>query len=727
VDSGAATGLIGPGVEVAPARGLGQLDVLLRALALVGDGARPRAAPGARPSRDEGPSDTRALRRLLLFGGVLVYLALFLIDDLNPRGLLAFAPLIPLGVWLQERGGPFPPLPLWNALSVGMLAFLVLVDWRRAGVALASAHLLGYLLVNRLFSPWSRAELRQIVLILYLAFFLVSALTISLWYFPLYVAWLAFGGAWLTLQAGADARRPSSWAPTLFRLLAAGAVLATVVFLVVPRVEGLRRFNPFVASGMDKLQIRSAAVTGFTDRVSLGYFGTLRRSPARALRVHPDPPPRPGAAIPDVYIRGAAFDDFDGRTWTKIPLDFRYRLASGRALATRGGKALARRSGDALTFPAAKGDGTRYVVEVYPMQVSIVFTVGAPSEIDGVGEAWYDHTDSVYSSESFALGGRYRVHAAAPGSEPTDAAVGLKDRALARALVLPEDPGGRVASLTARWTKGLTDPKAKADAIVSRLKREYSYSLRGDGRLATLPDFLFATRRGNCEYFATAAAVLLRHAGVPTRLVTGFRASDWNEWGRFYDVRQSAAHAWIEAWLADRGWTVYDATPAESGLSTAADEFSRRVELWAEQMQTRWYSSVIGYDQYSQHDAFARLSFARLFERARAALESALTRALPALLVVGLLVWGLRALPSRLKRADEYERAERALARAGVKRHDWQTPREFAREVSFARPELGAISELAEAHYSRRYGGRAPDEAEGRRAAELLSQLKSRL
>jgi uncharacterized protein (DUF58 family) len=724
--AGAETGLIGPGVEVAAARGLGQLDALLRALALVGDGGRARGAAAAAPPRDDGPEDSPALRRLTFAGGLLVYAALFLVDELSPTALLAAAPLLPLGAWLQRRGGPFPPAPLWNAMSAAVLAFLVLVDWRRSGVALANAHLLGYLLLNRLFSPLPRAELRQVLLILYLAFFLVSGLTISPWYFPLFVGWIGFGAAWLTLQSGADPARPALWLPPLGRLLAAGAALGAALFLAVPRVEGLRRFNPFVASGMDKLQIRSSAVTGFTDRVVLGNFGTLRRSSARALRLRPDPAPAAGEA-PPVYIRGAALDSFDGRSWGKTALEFRYRLPGGRETSTRRGAAAARRAGDGLTFPTAASSGTRYDFEVYPMQVAVVFTVGAPRAVEGlIGGAWFDSTDSVYAPAGFSAGARYREFPAPPGSEPTDAAVDLRARALERALAVPPDPGGRVAALAEQWTRGLSGPAEKAAAVAEHLRRQYGYSMHLDGRQATLDDFLFVSRKGNCEYFATAAAVLLRHAGVPTRLVTGFRADDWNEWGRFYDVRQSQAHAWIEAWLPGRGWTTYDATPAESGLSNAADELTRRLARWADALQTRWYSSVIGYDQYSQRDAFLRLSFSRVFARA-APLEAALSRALPAVLVLGLLVWGLRALPRGLKRGDEYERAERALARAGLRRSLGQTPREFARAAAAARPELDAVVELAEAHYLRRYAGRAPSPRARLRAAALLSRLKSRL
>jgi len=726
IDSGMETGLAGPGVEVPPARGLAQLDRLLQALALVGEGARPRSSPSAPPAREPAPADTPGQRRLLYAGGALVYLALFLIDDLDARALLICAPLVPLGIYVQERGGPFLSGALSNILSLGMLAFLALVDFRRSGVALANTHLLVYLLLNRALSPWTARDLRQIFLILYLSFFLVSGLTISPWYFPLFVAWIAFAGAWLMNQAGADPSRARAWLPSLGRQLGLGAALGAAVFLAVPRVEGLRRFNPFSASGMDKLQVRSQSVIGFTEKVSLGFFGTLKRSPARVMRVRPMPAPRvsPGP----IYVRGAALDAFDGRAWSKSPLDFSF-IVDGRERLARADRAWVPASEGALVFPEPPSPGApQYDFELYPIQISVVFTVGAPRVIEGIGQGvWFDHTDSVYSAAAFTGGAHYKVVSAAAGAEPTDASAELREPALARALEVPEDPGGREAELARRWTRGLSDPRAKANAIVARLMREYSYSDYSDGRRTSLPDFLFTVRKGTCEYFATAAAILLRRVGVPTRLVTGFNASEWNEWGRFYDVRQSQAHAWIEAWIPGSGWVSYDATPGESGFSAAADELSRRVGRWLDAAQASWYRSVIGYDQYAQRDTFLRLSFARVFASLQESADQLFTRWAPWALGAGLLLWAARALPARLRRGDEFERAERALARAGVRRRLGDTPREFARAVAAARPELAAVAELAEGHYRRRYEGVTPSAADRARAAALLKEIKARL
>ena len=727
IDSGFETGLAGPGVEVAPGRGPAQFQKILRALAETGPGARSRPTPGPVDNGDEGPIDSQVLRRLTLFGGVLVYASMFLIEELNARAMLAFAPFIPIGIWLHEREGPFLPRWIWNVASSVILIFLVIFDWRISGVALANAHLIGYLLFNRLLNPWPRTELRQALLISFLAFFLISGLTVSPWYFPLFIAYIGFAAAWLALQSGSDLRRFKNWVPERILILGLGGLIGAGIFIVVPRVEGLRRFNPFVASGLDKLQIRSESVAGFTDQVTLGRFGALRRSSARAMRVRPAAGPGvPGAQ--SLYMRGAAFDSFDGLTWTKSRLDFRYRAANGRIVATSAGRAEGVHQGFSTTFPSPSGSLSFVDVELYPMQVSVVFTPGTPRLIEGISTPLlFDHTDSVITSENFGGGGRYRVYLSLPGAQPTDAAIDLQARALERASQLPYDGSGQIAALAATWTGPARGVPQKIAAIIAHLNREYTYSLRFDDKRAGLADFLFRVRKGNCEYFATAAAVLLRSVGVPTRLVTGFRTDEWNAWGRFYDVRQSNAHAWVEAWDPDRGWVTIDPTPGESEFSSAADALSRRLQRWADDFQGRWYRLIVGYDQYTQRDTFFRLRGALALNRMQTLIVGALKK-LILVVVMAWLTWrGWLTATLFFRRADEYERAERALAGAGFIRNQNQTAREFVMQVCQERPDLAELNDLVDVHYRRRWGLAQPNSDDDRRAVEILKKVRSKL
>ncbi|MDX6770727.1 MAG: transglutaminaseTgpA domain-containing protein [Elusimicrobiota bacterium] len=729
-DAGTEVGLVGPGLEMAPGRGLKHLDGLLRALAQVGDGARPRPVDLPAPPRDGGPVDGEAQRRLLLAGSVLVWASLFLIDEVSPRLLLALSPVLPVSWFLHLRGGPFLPAFAWSLLSFGVLVFMVFFDWRWSGVALANVHLLGYLVINRLLNPWKAAELRQVFLIFYLAFFLASGLTISPWYFPLFVLYLGFAAAWLSLQAGAPPARWRSWGPALGGALAGGAALAVAVFLATPRVEGLRRFNPFLASGIDKLQVRSQSVTGFTERVSLGHFGTLRKSSARVMRVRPEKSPPEGVVPPPLYVRGSAFDFFDGRTWGRTAVELSYRSRGGPRRSAEG-RAWAWKGGGSLVFPNEPKDRAAPVWEftISPMNLTVLFTVGGAWIAEGVdAQGWFDHTDSLHLAAPYLGGVRYRLYSLPDGSWPSDAAASARPAILEKALALPPTSDGRIAALAQEWTRGLADPEAKVETVVARLRDEYGYSTFSDGKNTSLEHFLFTGRRGNCEYFATAAAVLLRHAGVPTRLVSGFLVDGWNEYGLFYDVRQSDAHAWFEAYLPGKGWTRFDATPGQTRLSGAADAAARRLERWLDALQVSWYRHVIGYDQYAQRDTFLKLGVGQSLSRLRDRFENAV-RPLLALLLLGFVVHAAAVLLALrvFRRGDEFDRAAGLLARAGLRREPWQTPREFAAAVKARRPELAALEELAEAKYRRVYAGEPASDEERRRLARLLADLKSQL
>jgi hypothetical protein len=161
-------------------------------------------------------------------------------------------------------------------------------------------------------------------------------------------------------------------------------------------------------------------------------------------------------------------------------------------------------------------------------------------------------------------GARYRVRSCVP-SDPERRVLRepLEPEDAERFLGLPEG-SGRTVDL-AREVAGEGEPLERIRRLRAWLGANCRYTLlfvdRPRGNV--IEDFLFETRAGHCEYFASALAVLLRAAGVPSRMVVGYRGGQWFEDGAFYLVRQSDAHAWVEAWVEDRGWTRVDPTPGD--------------------------------------------------------------------------------------------------------------------------------------------------------------------
>ncbi|MBI5208628.1 MAG: DUF3488 domain-containing protein [Elusimicrobia bacterium] len=723
VDTGAEVRLVTCEGGVDYGKGLLHLDKALRLLAALGEGKTPRpsrAAPG--PPRG-ALTDTPALRRLQFAGAAIVYAGLFLIDEINVALLAALAAVIPLGWLLYEFKAWRVPRLAWDALSLGVLVFILALDWRVSGVAIANTHLVLYLLANRALNEVKTAELPQFFLILALGGFLVSGLTISPWYFLFFLLYAAFAGTWLMLASGFRFEDRARWAPGLAAVAAACLGLAGVVFGVSPRTEGLRHMNPFVAMGIDKLQVKSAAIVGFTEHVSLGWYGRIKKSTSRVMRIRPLAPPGPGAPGP-LYVRGAAFDTFDGNSWDKGKLDFAYRM-EGRRCVSNSGRAWAVRAGEQVVFPA--DDGTlepALEFTCYPMNLSVLFTVGSLTAVRlPSGAANFDYTDTAYFAAPYTAGMSYVLYArrAAPGFGRS---IEGYDRLLReRFLRLPPGEDGRVAALARKITAKAATDEEKAGAVESHLRRSYRYSTFSDSDRRGLPEFLFEDKKGNCEYFATAAAILLRHAGVPARLVTGFLAEEWNEYGKFYDVRQSAAHAWTEAYVGGR-WVTLDATPP-AGFTQAADALYKRLERLMSALEMRWYRHIIGYDTYVQRNTFYRLSQALSPERAAAWLKKAARPLAAAAAVAGVVLAGWR-FRRRGRRPPKtiFERAQALLDRAGLGREAHLTPLEHARGVGRVRPDLAAVVPLVELHYLDRYGGAGLDGGRKRRVEELLEGLE---
>jgi hypothetical protein len=201
---------------------------------------------------------------------------------------------------------------------------------------------------------------------------------------------------------------------------------------------------------------------------------------------------------------------------------------------------------------------------------------------------------------------------------------------LGRAGVTP-----RIAALAAQAMGQQGDLETRVASLERFLSTRYGYTTEFVGRAGQLglEDFLFRERRGHCEFFATAMVVMLRSQGVPARFVTGFLGGDRSDFEGYYIVRQSNAHAWVEAWIPGRGWQVFDPTPVEGRPGEQPRDLSRLFsEVW-DYAQFRWDRYVLTYgigDQLSLlfglRSAWLRFWSAFRHDETEAAVPTAATR-----------------------------------------------------------------------------------------------------
>lgn len=226
---------------------------------------------------------------------------------------------------------------------------------------------------------------------------------------------------------------------------------------------------------------------------------------------------------------------------------------------------------------------------------------GAPAAVPG---SFTDrislYPSALYSDRVFFP---YRLYRAFPGSflqkgtdyiwsgDPPPAYDVWVDRNPGREAPCSTDvpPGlGKVASL-GRKTAGTGDAAARAGRIASYLRSGYRYSLKAEkipAGFSSIEWFVLTGKKGRCEHFAAASAVMLRGCGIPARVVTGFLVNEYNRSGDYFIVRAADAHAWVEFW--DGSWHILDATPPQdSGASK-----SRPLQIFDE-LKFRWYRWVI--------------------------------------------------------------------------------------------------------------------------------------
>jgi transglutaminase-like putative cysteine protease len=463
-------------------------------------------------------------------------------------------------------------------------------------------------------------------------------------------------------------------------LLAHAAPAALVLFLLFPRVQGPLWTLP---------QDAYAGITGLTDTMSPGNLSQLAQSDSVAFRaefVGEPPPPR------QRYWRGPVLWDFDGRTWSMG-------------------------QGWLQPFAAPQGDGHyAYEVTLEPHNRTWLFALETAASLPE--RARVTHDGMLVAPAPVRSRMRYALESVAAPREPASEEAGQLQRA--RALRGGFNP--RARTLAEQWRSESRDDAEIVQRAIEYFRRgRLAYTLEPPllGR-DSVDEFLFDTRAGFCEHFSSAFVFLLRAAGVPARVVTGYQGGEVNQVDRIITVRQSDAHAWAEAWLAGRGWVRLDPTAAaipgrvEAGLARAVGagepvpllmrpqlQWLRMVRYNWEALAHRWNLMVLGYNPERQRELMGRLGMRDADWRS---LTAAMASVLGVITLL-LLAWSLR----RLARPDRVQRAWQAFARKlrarGVTRAPHEGPRDFAQRAAQRLPGAAqAILAIGRLYLAVRYG-----------------------
>ncbi len=477
------------------------------------------------------------------------------------------------------------------------------------------------------------------------------------------------------------------------RLLLQGAPLAIALFLFFPRLPG-------GIFGYDA----TISETGFSDTMSPGDISDLAINREVAFRAtFSDGIPPPALR----YWRGLVLWRFDGRSWLTVGgVPQARRLILGRDPAT-------------------------YGIMLEPHGKRWLFALDMP--MTGTGGAFLLQDNTLRST--FDITRRRRYILSSFTRYDTGA---LADWERALGLQLPEAGNPRARELAREWRGQGQDDNAVVLRILDYFREQPFYYTLSPAPLGqdTLDDFLFNSREGFCENYASATAFLLRAAGIPARVVIGYLGGEENPLGNYLLVRQSEAHAWVEVWLEGHGWFRVDPTAAvapervEQGLYAALSGqrglggilsrlqepvgFGRGVRLAWDAANYYWGVLVLDYSYYKQLRLLTQLGLNMRSWRG-VLLAAGMGGAAVGLGVLLLLLWRKgsplqawqrllsRDVDTRVRRA--YARFCRSMQRKGLQRSPWEGPWDYAGRLKAAKPELRAeIERVSRLYALLRYG-----------------------
>ena len=652
-----------------------------------------------------------------------------------------------------------------SRFSVGNSANPPLFAW-----LLATVHFLIFVSIVRFYSAVTDRDALFLSMLSFASILAAAVLTVDTTFLILFFIFLLFG---ISTFVGMELRRGALGAVSpalhlhterdrkLNRALSLSALsvacgsimIGGVLFFFFPR---------FSAGYLGRASFNPSLMSGFTENVELGQIGEIKKNSAVVMRVQTGKP----IGYDRLRWRGIALTSFDGRRWS-TPEHNAQKLQPDD-------------DGWIRTAEVPhKTDSPKpemiYTVYLEPLATDAIFVPGKVISLKGNfnGEnsnsfaairrtyIFRDSTDTLLNPFHNYSAIRYAGFSLLLPMDATKLRAASTEYSIDIAstyLQLPHELDPRIPELAKQITKNARTPFDKSLAIESYLRNRFTYTLNLTGKPGDDPlaHFLFETRAGHCEYFASAMTIMLRTLGIPTREVNGFLPGEYNDLGGDYIVRASDAHSWVEVYFPGLDWQTFDPTPAAPENETG---FLTRLGQYADWMEITWSEWVIGYDfahqmvmaqslQRSSRDFSDSLRawYARQQLRGRRWMKSwhnGLGVLIPLTVLAFLILLRFDALTAILRRlrlswqirspktarsnpqlaSGLYAELLRVLARRGIARRETQTPLEFAAAVNA--PNLAPpVREFTQLYAHARFGD-APCDAT--RLRQLLDQVRAAL
>lgn len=680
---------------------------------------------------------------------------------LSAENSLLFAPvvLLALGGWWFSEGKVRRGVPRWATTGILVLAlvFAVVRAWVTSELVTAFTEFLAAIIVLKM---WEKRDVRDYGQLLTLALFMGVGATLSnnnlaigtLWavQFPMLVVGVML---YQLYSAQERVRRESArsvpasalmevplrtgpFAAAAAAVVVCGMLISVGVFLVIPRGLGVQDWG--------LLKTKGQRITGFTEEVEPGAGSLVSQSAAAVLEVRLERDGKPaGGPGENFYLRGAVldwYDDAGAGTWRERVLERGQRV------------------------DVAAPPGMWAVLEPNPPDNAMDVTVSVlkPTNRDSVPifsvfrpyALWFaprtPHQTVSYDPKTARLHrageGRqmsYTVHTAQPPRNParTERVVPIgfnsrtgvvkryAERALQRAGVEP-DQNKRPLSQDAHAVR----------VLETYLRANYTYEVTDITPPLSVDStewFLETNKRGHCEYFASALASMCLAVGIEARVVAGYLVNEYDTNRDLYVVRESDAHAWVEADTGMDGWQVFDATPVSTAPRIISDNPFSRLALWGNRILDFWNTNVVAFSQVQQERLIGQTGHARLADlgsdlgrwirgarrgtAARFRTPRAVAEVVGGLVVVGIagratLVWWRRrkkrskgveygwAMDGPEKRL--YRRLVMLLEERGHRKPGWEPPLVYLRRVrDIDAPLAAGAQRVVDALYAARFGG----------------------